>query len=284
MTQGTLLGGRFEIGELLGQGGMGQVYYGVDTGTSAPVAIKRLKPEAVVKNPEQVERFRREAEALYQLDHPNIVKIIDAVYENGEYCIVMEYMGGGSLRDMLKREQRLSIPYTLNLALDLSDALTRAHRLKIIHRDMKPDNVLLTEDGVPRLTDFGQAHFTNAATITRAGQVIGTLNYMPPEILRGEAADARSDIWSFGVMLYEMLSGYRPFMGENSADLITAILKQPIPYVQRLRSDCPPGLAKLVHAMLERDREQRIASVREIGLQIEQVLSDLEAAAGGEAD
>lgn len=272
----TVIGERYELQDFLGEGGMGRVYRGLDLQTDALVAVKMLKPEVMVSSPEQVERFRREAEALYQLDHPNIVRVLNTLIHEGHYCIVMEYMPGGSLRDLVRREKRLSIRYTLELALDLCDALKRTHRLRIIHRDVKPDNVLLSADGVPHLTDFGQAHVSDAETLTRVGQIIGTINYMAPEILLKQAADPRTDIWGFGVMLYEMVSGYRPFMGENSAQVIAAILHQPIPDLQKLRPDCPPRLAKLVAAMLEKKRDSRIFSVREVGAQVEVILAELE--------
>jgi serine/threonine protein kinase len=279
MSQQVIIGGRYEVGELLGEGGMGAVYRGVDTQTGTPVAVKILKPEVATHSPEQVERFRREAEAVYQLDHPNIVKVFGAFVYEGVYCIVMEYMGGGSLRAMLKRDKRLPIFYTLNLALDLCDALTRTHRLKIVHRDIKPDNVLLSDDSVPHLTDFGQAHIADAESLTRVGQVIGTPHYIAPEILLGHPIDPRADIWSFGVMLYEMVSGFQPFMADNNADLMMAILKQPVPDLKKLRPDCPPKLAQLVTLMLAKDREARIFSVREVGAHIEQILLDIESGA-----
>lgn len=271
----AIVGQFYEIEDFLGEGGMGAVYRALDTQTGRVVAIKLLKPEVVARYPEQAERFRREAEALLQVDHPNVVRILDAFREDDQDCIVMEYMGGGALRGVLKREKRLPIDYTLNVALDLCDALTRTHRLKIIHRDVKPDNVLLSETGTPKLTDFGQAHISNAETLTQVGQIIGTLNYMAPEILLRQPADPRTDIWGFGVMLYEMLSGYRPFMGENSVDIMKAILHQPVPDLTKLRTDCPPRLARLITTMLHKDPDQRVTSVREVGVQIEGILETL---------
>jgi serine/threonine-protein kinase len=279
MSQRRVIGERFEIQGLIGQGGMGSVFKGIDLASGEPVAIKVLKREVIASDPEQVERFQREAQVLYQLNHPNIVRIWDAIFQDGDYYIVMEYMPGGSLRDVLKREKRLPISDTLNLALDLSDALTRAHRLRIIHRDVKPDNVLLNANGVPHLTDFGEARITDMVALTRAGQIIGTPHYMAPEILMGQPANPSTDIWALGIMLYEMISGYRPFMGENFNELVTAILKQPIPHLRKLRGDCPALLAQLVHSTLERDPAARISSVREVGLYLEQVLNSLETGA-----
>lgn len=272
----TLINNRFTIEETIGEGGMGFVYRGLDTATNEPVAIKKLKREAVIKNPEQLERFRREAMVLYHLNHPNMVHVYDAVTQDGDYYIVMQYVEGGSLRELLKREKKLPIYDVVNIGLDVSDALARAHRLKIIHRDVKPDNVLLSSTGTPYLTDFGQAHIADAPGLTRPGQIIGTLNYMAPEIFAGESADRRSDIWAFGVMLYEMLTGFRPFMGENSAQLMTAIIKQPAPDIRKLRPDCPERVADIVHRMLAKNRDERLFTVREAGLQLEYALYELE--------
>ncbi len=275
MTE-VILANRYELQEFLGEGGMGVVYRGEDLETGRRVAIKLLKPEVVVRFPEQAERFRREAEALVMLDHPNVVRVLNAFTENDQDCIVMEYMGGGSLRSLLKQEKRLDIVYTLNVALDLCDALTRTHRLKIIHRDLKPDNVLLSEQGIPKLTDFGQAHISNADTLTQVGQVMGTINYMAPETLQRQPIDPRTDIWCFGIMLYEMLSGFRPFMADNPAQLMKAILHQPVPDLLKLRQDCPPRLATMIHKMLEKNPDQRFSSIREVGVEIEAILEAIE--------
>ncbi len=272
----TLINNRFTIEDTIGEGGMGFVYRGIDTTTNEPVAIKKLKREAVVKNPEQLERFRREALILYQLNHPNMVRVYDAVTQDGDYYIVMQYVEGGSLRELLKREKKLPLYDVVTIGLDVSDALARAHRLKIIHRDVKPDNVLLTANGTPYLTDFGQAHISDAPGLTRPGQMIGTLNYMAPEIFVGESADRRSDIWAFGIMLYEMLTGFRPFMGENSAQLMTAIIKQPAPDIRKLRPDCPERVAEIIHRMLAKNRDERLFTIREASLQLEYALYELE--------
>nr|MCU0514658.1 serine/threonine protein kinase [Anaerolineae bacterium] len=190
--------------------------------------------------------------------------------------IVMPFMEGGTLRDKLRQEKRLSIAAAAGMALDITDALARAHRLGIIHRDIKPDNVLLSGSGIPYLSDFGQARIDDASPLTRPGQVIGTMNYIPPEVLTGHPADRRSDIWSFGIMLYELISGFRPFMAENVAGLMTAILKQPAPDLRKLRPDCPERLGTIVHAMLAKDRQQRPFTIREVSLQLEYTLYELE--------
>jgi serine/threonine protein kinase/tetratricopeptide (TPR) repeat protein len=278
MSQSQRLAARFVMGDLIGQGGMGTVYRGVDSTTGQAVAIKLLKPDLMVSDPSIVERFAREAEALRQLNHPNIVKVLGTVEENGQHYIIMEYITGGSLHDVLYPASKsmpispLPLPQVLNIALDLADAITRAHRLDIIHRDLKPANVLIADDGTPRLTDFGVARFGAKEHVTDPNSTVGTLDYLPPEALRELPADARSDIWSFGVLLFEMLAGKRPFEAENAASVLMAILTEPPTDLEKLRPDCPTALVDLVYRMLEKDPDARIPSVRLVGAELEAIL------------
>ena len=263
--------GHYEVQDLLSIGGMGEVYRGTDSLTHQPVAIKLLRPEMIAKDPELVERFSREAEALRQLNHPNIVKVLATVEENNQHYIIMEFMSAGSLRDVLARQGRLTVARTLDIALDLSDALTRAHRLKIIHRDLKPANVLIADDGSPRLTDFGVALIGTKERVTESGISVGTPDYMSPEALTGEVVDARADIWGFGVMLFEMLTGQRPFKGTTLASVAASIMTQPTPDLEALCPDCPVGFVDLVYRMLAKDPQQRINSVRIVGAELEAI-------------
>jgi serine/threonine protein kinase/tetratricopeptide (TPR) repeat protein len=272
MTESRIIAGRYTVGPLIGVGGMGDVYQGYDTMTGDTVAIKFLKPEIVANSPSLVERFTREGEALRRLNHPSIVKMLAPIKENGVYCLVMEYVSGGSLKDLLDDGTALSVDRVVNIALDLADALTRAHRLNIIHRDIKPANVLLADDGTPRLTDFGVAYMGDRTRVTESGSLIGTYAYMSPEGCMGEELDERADIWSFGVMLYEMLARRRPFEGTAPAAVIAAIMQKPVPDLLQFRPDVPAALAGLIYAMLEKDRESRITSVRMVGTQLEALI------------
>lgn len=269
----NLLNGRFRMGGLLGEGGMSIVYAGEDITTGEPVAIKILKPEIIHSNPNLVERFAREGEVLRRLNHPNIVKILAAFEQDGKNYVVMEKVMGGDLAELLKASGKLPIERVLEISLDLADALARAHRINVIHRDIKPANVLMADDGTPRLTDFGVARLEDATSVTKSGTMVGTIAYLSPEGCIGEVLDARTDIWSFGIMLYEMLTGYRPFMDVNTAALITAILSRPVPPLDKLRQDCPPALAQLVVRMLEKDRDKRISSARQVGAVLEAIIS-----------
>ncbi|MCD4685774.1 MAG: protein kinase, partial [Anaerolineae bacterium] len=277
MTKDTrIIAGRYSLEQLIGRGGMGDVYRGTDTETGDVVAVKLLHSSIVEDNPDIVDRFQREGEALRQLNHPNIVTVREAVEDEGEHFLVMEYISGGSLRDLIDEEARLPIEAVLNVALDLADALTRAHRLHIIHRDIKPDNVLLAEDGTPRLTDFGVAHMGDRTRLTQTGSVIGTYAYLSPEACNGLELDERADIWSFGVMVFEMLTGRVPFHAGGTAAILTAILTKPAPDITRLRPDLPPALVDLIYRMLEKDRERRISSVRLVGAELEAIIRQLD--------
>lgn len=256
----------------IGQGGMGSVYRGMDITSQQPVAIKVLKSDLMQRDPDILKRFTLEGEALRQLNHPNIVKMLDAADVDGLHYLVMEYVSGGSLRDVLDESPRLSIQRALYIALDLADALTRAHRLRILHRDIKPDNVLMANDGTPRLTDFGMARMTGEPNITQDGAIVGTMAYIAPEVFQGETPDERSDIWAFGIMLYEMLAGQRPFPETQPAPLINSIITHPVPDLEATRSDAPTALIDLIYRMLLKDRNARIPSVRLIGAELEAII------------
>src|SRR5579859_6622081 len=259
-----LIADRFELGNFLSQGGMGAVYRGRDTQTDDTVAIKQLKSDLLADKPELVKRFVREGDALRALNHPNIVKLLTAAQHDGKHYLVMEYVSGGSLADLLKTQPRLPMARVLAIALELADALARAHHLKIIHRDIKPANVLLAEDGTPRLTDFGIAR-VGETTMTKSSSVMGTVAYLSPEAFGSGPLDGRADLWAFGVMLFEMLAGERPFEGETTSAIIGAILNQRTPDLEALRPDAPVALVDLIYRMLEKNREERIPSARLIG-------------------
>ncbi len=266
---GTLIVGRYLVESEIGQGGFGTVYQALDTQNNSIIAIKQLSQD--ISNADNIERFKREGEALSELNHPNIVKMLDAVQQDNSHYLVMEYVSGGDLEQLLTRGQ-MDITHILNLAIDLADALTRAHRLDITHRDLKPANILLAQDGTLRLTDFGVAHFGKKQQVTQTGTAVGTLNYLSPEALQGEPTDALSDIWSFGVILFEMVAGERPFRGDVVSEIIMSLLEGSIPDLEVLRPDAPIALVDLIYRMLERDIYMRIGSVRHVGAELEDIL------------
>lgn len=263
----------------IGAGSMGEVFLGQDIQTGQDVAIKVLKPDPHDSPDEMIVRFIREGKALRKLDHPNIVDVIDTVKtpsstdsSSDEYYIVMEYVNGGTLRDRLNGIELMPMERSLEVGLDLSDALTRAHRLGIIHRDIKASNILLTAEGTPRLTDFGLALLRDSTSLTESGTLMGTINYLSPEACNGEVLDEKSDIWSFGILLWEMLAGTQPFRRENIGATLTAILSGPLP---DFREQCPESserLSILLNSMLKKDRRYRIPSMRMVGVELDTML------------
>src|SRR6266545_3796442 len=252
---------RYLLEARLAEGGQGEVYRGRDQLTGQPIAIKWLKPDLADRHPDLVARFVREGAVLRRLQHPNIVGILDTFEQAGRYAIVMEYVPGGSLRALLEQARRLPLEQVLTLGLELADALSRAHHLGIIHRDLKPENVLLAADGTPRLTDFGMARWEQDVTaLTQSGTLFGSPAYMSPEAVRGEELDARSDVWSLGVLLYELLAGRRPFEGAQ----ITPVLRH-------YRPDVPPALVDLLGRMLLKERTRRLSSMRQVAAELEAI-------------
>ena len=192
MDKRQLIADRYQLGHLIGEGGVGKVYKGLDTASGQPVAVKLLRPEIILDAPDLVERFRREGRILSELDHPNIVKVLATFEEAGQHYIVMEFVAGGSLADWLRQQPRLPLERALAIALELSDALARVHYLNIVHRDIKPSNILLAKDGTPRLTDFGLAQMRSYSPITTAGSVLGTFEYLSPEGCDRQPLDERT--------------------------------------------------------------------------------------------
>jgi serine/threonine protein kinase/tetratricopeptide (TPR) repeat protein len=259
---------RFERHALIAQGGMGAVYHGLDRETGQPVAIKCLRPGSTLSRPSLLARFMREAEVLRRVDHPNIVRLIASVTEGDTHQIVMEYVGGGSLRQLLQKPERLPVPRVVAIVLELADALARAHHLGVIHRDIKPENVLLTESGTPKIGDFGLAMILDH-DLSSSSSMLGTIAYLSPEALGGQPVDGRADLWALGVMTFEMLAGQRPFDGPSPALLAAAVLQQEVPELRTLCPDAPLDLIDLVYGLLERNVDDRIGSARLVGARLE---------------
>jgi CheY-like chemotaxis protein len=274
-TEKIIVKGRYQVDRLIGGGGMGNVYRGTDIFTHETVAIKQMRVELTGGMPGLVERFLREGEVLRRLNHPNIVKVLATAEEGGQHYIVMEYVSGGSLADLLEKQPKLPFERVVSIALELSDALSRAHHLHILHRDIKPGNILLAEDGAPRLTDFGLARIEQLPRLTESETILGTLYYLSPEAAEKRELNERSDLWSFGVVLYEMLTGRLPFEGETPFEVIWAIKNHPPPPMETFRGDIPPALASLVKRMLRKDNPARIDSARQVGAELETIQRQL---------
>ena len=267
MFPNTTLHGRYTIKKELGRGGMGLVYLGVDT-NGREVAIKRLAPE-LTGDTAVLERFRREGEALKTLRHPNIVEFIEMFEESGQHFIVTEYIGGGNLLELL-RQGPMPMEEVRRITLDICDALVRAHKLEIIHRDIKPENILLTDDKVAKLADFGIARLVNEGSrLTRTGMIVGTPDYLAPEIWNGQTPDAQTDLWSLGVVLFEMMGGRIPFEGDSLVSIMRSITSAPIPNLRTLRPGLPEGMVQIVERLLERDRTHRYTTARQLSADLE---------------
>jgi serine/threonine protein kinase/Tol biopolymer transport system component len=269
LTPGAKLG-NFEIVELLGRGGMGEVWRARDARLKRDVAIKVL-PVALARDPDRIARFEREARAASALNHPNIVAVHDIGCNNGIYWIASELVRGDTLRRAIEAGP-LPTPKAVEIAVQIAAGLAAAHAVGLVHRDLKPDNIMIARGGQVKILDFGLAkqrrtsEESTATDLTDEGVVMGTAGYMAPEQVRGEAADQRADLFSFGVVLYEMLCGKRAFTGDSSVEVMNAILKEEPP---ELPSSVPAALARIVRRCLEKEVGQRFQSAADLAFALE---------------
>jgi adenylate cyclase len=264
--------GHYEIIELLGRGGMGEVFRARDTRLKRDVALKTL-PEGMAANPKTVQRFQREAETVAELSHPNIVQIYSVEEDAGVHFLTMELIDGQGL-DQILTSEGLPLARVFKIGIAIADALAAAHNKGIIHRDLKPANILITQDGQVKMLDFGLAKHLPKETssedatvdlgLTREGAIQGTVPYMSPEQLRGQAVDHCSDIFSLGILLFELTTGQRPFKGESHSDLMAAILRDPAPALGITKPDLPRHLSRIVAHCLEKDPTDRLQSALDI--------------------
>jgi serine/threonine-protein kinase len=233
---GALLSGRFRLEEKIGSGGMSTVYRAFDPTLERWVAIKTMHRD-ISTDPDQLERFRREARAVARLSHPHIVTVIDAGEDDGTPYIVFEYVEGETLKDRIRRSGRLSVDEAVAYAIEIGRALEAAHAQRLVHRDVKPQNVLIDRDGRAKVTDFGIARSLEAQGLTATGRVLGTTDYVSPEQALGHQVTEQSDIYSLGICLYEMLVGEVPFHGDTQVAVAMKHVRQPLPDAQRLRPE-----------------------------------------------
>ncbi len=264
---GKKLGGRYLIQELLGQGGMSAVYKALDENLNRVVAVKLIHPH-LSTDPEFVRRFEEEARAVAQLRHPNIIQVYDFDHDDDVYYIVFEFVPGETLQDRLKRlhqnDRHMDIDQAVSIGAGLADALDYAHSRNLIHRDVKPANVMLNVNNEPVLMDFGIVKIMGGTQHTATGAVMGTARYMSPEQIKGERIDERTDIYSLGVLLFEMAGGRPPFEADSAMTIMMMHVNDPVPDLRRLRPDVPPGLTNVINRTLSKDRDQRFARAGEI--------------------
>ncbi len=259
---GPLLKNRYRLGRVLGRGGMCIVYQAWDTKLRRDVAIKRLEPP-LNQDPRTRARFDREGQALARLSHPNVVTLIDRGSTETDGYLVFEYVEGRSLKELV-REKPLDVAEAGRILGQVAEGLAAAHQAGIVHRDVKPQNILIDRQGHAKITDFGIATGPDWTRVTKAGSIIGSARYMSPEQVRSKPVDARSDIYSLGVVMYEMLAGHPPFDGANMPEIARQHLNNPPPPLGEIRSDLPPGLEKIVMRCLEKLPEDRFVSMDEL--------------------
>ena len=256
---GELIAGRYELEKLVGSGGMSNVFRAHDRLLERTVALKILH-EQYTRDEDYVERFRREARAVAQLAHPNIVTVIDRGEQEGRQFIVFEYIDGENLKELSNRGP-LEVREAIGLVLQVGRALSFAHERGLVHRDVKPQNVLLNEDGQAKVTDFGIARSLDVHGVTQTGTVLGTSDYIAPEQARGQKVDPKTDIYSLGVVLYELLSGEVPFSGDNFVAVAMRHVNEPAPSVLDRRPDCPARLDLAIQRAMSKEPEDRFDSM-----------------------
>jgi serine/threonine protein kinase len=291
----TVLGraiGRYKIITRLGTGGMGEVYLAHDTMLGRKIALKLL-PTHFTTDKDRLRRFEQEAHAASTLSHPNVCVIHEVgETEEGHHYIAMEYVDGVTLRQHMT-EARLKLSEVLDVAVQVASGLAAAHELGVTHRDIKPENIMLRRDGYIKVLDFGLAKLTEQPTTdvttaagvrvkTDTGVVMGTSSYMSPEQARGLAVDARTDIWSLGVMIYEMVTGEAPFKGETTSDVIVSILDREPQPLEYCRPAVPAELQEIVSKTLSKSREERYQTIEELAAKLKSLKQELEYAARNE--
>jgi eukaryotic-like serine/threonine-protein kinase len=273
---GDLIAGRYELEELVGSGGMSTVFRARDRQLDRRVAIKILH-EHYLSDPEYVERFRREARAVAQLSHPNIVTVIDRGEDEGRQYIVFEHVEGENLKELVRRTGRLPVRRALELGVAVADGLAFAHERGLVHRDVKPQNVLLSREGEVKVTDFGIARSLDVDHgVTQTGTVLGTGEYLAPEQASGKPISAATDVYSLGVVLWELLAGEVPFVGESFVAVAMRHVNEPPPSLREQRPDVSPRLAAAVERALAKDPARRFPSMAALSRELRGCLAELE--------
>jgi eukaryotic-like serine/threonine-protein kinase len=290
---GTVIGGRYRLDAEIGRGGMSMVYRAFDTVLERPVAIKLMHRD-IAADADQLERFRREARSVAQVSHPHVVTVIDAGEElsaDGQHpgetsmgtpYIVLEYVDGETLKDVIRREGPLDIPQALAYAIEVARALGAAHEHQIVHRDVKPHNILISEEGGAKITDFGIARTLTEEGLTMAGRVLGTTDYVSPEQALGQPVTGQSDLYSLGVVLFEMLTGSVPFHGSSPVAVAMKHVREEVPDVLLARPALSAATAAVVDRAVSKDLTRRYPDAASMVTDLEEVLA-LEASRSGQA-
>ncbi len=263
IMKGQKISDRYQIIKSIGEGGMANVYLAYDTILDRNVAVKVLRGD--LSNDEKfVRRFQREALAASSLSHPNIVEVYDVGEDNGEYYIVMEYIEGKHLKNLLKKRGKLTLSEAVDIMLQITDGLSAAHDSYIIHRDIKPQNIMILENGLVKITDFGIAMAMNATQLTQTNSVMGSVHYLPPEQASGQGSTLQSDIYSMGIVMYELITGELPFKGDNAVEIALKHLKEPIPDIREKVPNVPNSIYNIIKRATAKNPKNRYNDAREM--------------------
>ena len=263
ITKGQRINDRYEIVKSIGEGGMANVYLAIDVILDRKVAIKILRGD-LANDEKFIRRFQREALSASSLSHPNIVEMYDVGEDNGNYYIVMEYVEGKTLKQLLKKRGNLTVSEAVDIMLQLTDGMTHAHDSYIIHRDLKPQNIMIQENGQIKITDFGIAMALNSTQLTQTNSVMGSVHYLPPEQANGKGSTIKSDIYSMGILFYELLTGVLPFKGENAVEIALKQMKEPIPSVRKQNPNIPQSVENIILKATAKNPKNRYNDVREM--------------------
>lgn len=263
VVRGQKINDRYEIIRIIGEGGMANVYLAEDTILNRKVAVKVLRGD-LASDEKFVRRFQREALSASSLNHPNIVEMYDVGEDDGNFYIVMEYVDGRNLKQLIKRRTRLSLPEVVDIMKQLTDGIAHAHDSFIIHRDIKPQNMLILDNGLVKITDFGIAVALNSTQLTQTNSVMGSVHYLAPEQASGKGATIKSDIYSLGIMMYELVTGKLPFKGENAVEIALKQMKEPIPSIREFDDTVPQSVENIVLKACAKNPKNRYNSAREM--------------------
>lgn len=273
ITKGQKINNRYEIIRTIGEGGMANVYLGYDTILDRNVAIKVLRGD-LSSDEKFVRRFQREALSASSLSHPNIVEVYDVGEDNGLYYIVMEYIDGKTLKQLLKKRGSLTLSEAIDIMLQITDGMAHAHDSYIVHRDLKPQNIMIKDDGQIKITDFGIAMALNATQLTQTNSVMGSVHYLPPEQAAGKGCTIQSDIYSMGIIFYELLTGELPFKGDSAVEIALKQMKEPLPDVHKMNKDIPQSIENIILKATAKNPKNRYQNVREMYQDLLTALND----------
>ena len=273
IMKGQKISDRYQIIKSIGEGGMANVYLAYDTILDRNVAVKVLRGD-LATDEKFVRRFQREALSASSLSNPNIVEVYDVGEDNGEYYIVMEYVEGKHLKNLLKKRGKLTVPEVIDIVLQITNGLSVAHDSYIIHRDIKPQNILILDNGLVKITDFGIAVAMNATQLTQTNSVMGSVHYLPPEQASGKGATLQSDIYSIGILMYELLTGKLPFKGDNAVEIALKHLKEPMPSIRDEMPEIPQSVENVILKATAKNPKNRYADAREMHEDLKTCLDD----------